>query len=665
MKLGIGVDTGGTYTDAIVYDFETGKVLDSTKALTTRQDLSLGIMAALDSLDEGLLRRAELVSLSTTLATNACVENKGGRAKLLFIGVDETLFDWVGGDFGFSDKERVFFLNAKTSIDGSIHRRPDWETFWQQSEAWFQDAEALGIVELYAPYNGAQLELEARDRIAERYRMPILCGHELFSDLGVVRRGVSTLLNGQLIPVLAEFLQAIQTSLGQRDLRMPVTIMRSDGTLMSERFSGAHPVETILCGPAASVVGGNALAAEPQAIIVDMGGTTTDIAFIRDGAPVKVAEGIQIGPWHTFVKGVYVETFGLGGDSAVRYDKAEKPFIDTRRVVPLSIAATHWPDRIVPKLQALLLEAPRHSRYLHEFFLRVKDIGDNPHYSDTEKAFCRALAAGPLIYTEAAAAIGRDPYNLSMERLEQEGVVMRCGLTPTDIMHLRGDFTAFSTEAAALGAQFVAASTGMDVPALCHLVYDLVKRSLYHDIVTMLLKERMPALKKEGIGGQLESVIRQGWELSKSGGNENLRVLFHTDSVLVGVGAPIHIFLPDVAKALGTACRIPEMAATVNAVGAVAGNITCSHTIKIVPKEDRFEMIATSERLPFDTLEEATEHAERRAAAWVRAEAKKRGANGEIVINSVVEPVTAETGYGSEIFLESRVTATAIGRIRF
>lgn len=303
MKIGIGVDTGGTYTDAVIYAFETGQVLDSTKALTTRQDLSLGIMEALDHLNPALLRQAELVSLSTTLATNACVENKGGRAKLLFIGVDEDLFDWVGEEFGLADKEKIFFLKAQTSIDGSILRPPDWEAFWRESEAWFQDAEALGIVELYAPYNGAALELEAKARVKARYPIPILCGHELFSDLGVVRRGVSTLLNGQLIPVLAEFLDAIQRALQERNLQIPVTIMRSDGTLMSEKFSGAHPVETILCGPAASVVGGNALVGAPQAIIVDMGGTTTDIAFIRDGAPVTVAEGIQIGPWHTFVKG--------------------------------------------------------------------------------------------------------------------------------------------------------------------------------------------------------------------------------------------------------------------------------------------------------------------------------------------------------------------------
>lgn len=348
----------------------------------------------------------------------------------------------------------------------------------------------------------------------------------------------------------------------------------------------------------------------------------------------------------------------------MRYDKAGKLFLDTRRVIPLSIAATHWPEVIVPKLQALLRETPRHSRYLHEFFVRVKDIECNPRYSETERAFCRALVEGPLIYTEAAAAISRDPYNLSMDRLEREGVVMRCGLTPTDIMHLRSDFTAFSTEAAELGARFVAASTGEEAPALCARVYDQVKRSLYCDIVTMLLKERMPTFKESGIGEALQSVIHQSWEMAQAGAGQPLQILFHTDAVLVGVGAPIHIFLPDVAKALGTTCHIPEMAGTVNAVGAVAGNIACSHTIKIVPKEDRFELVSATERLCFDELEQATGMAAEKASFLARAEAEKRGAVGEIVVHVAVEPVVVETGYGSELFLESRVTATAIGRIR-
>ena len=88
MKIGIGIDTGGTYTDAVVYDFEARKILGAAKALTTREDLCLGITEALDGLPAELLSRASILSLSTTLATNACVEDKGGCARLVFFGGD-------------------------------------------------------------------------------------------------------------------------------------------------------------------------------------------------------------------------------------------------------------------------------------------------------------------------------------------------------------------------------------------------------------------------------------------------------------------------------------------------------------------------------------------------------------------------------------------------
>ena len=84
--IGIGIDTGGTYTDAVVYDLKERKVLSAGKALTTKTHLEEGIGQALDALDQELVKQAELLALSTTLATNACVEDKGSRAKLLFIG---------------------------------------------------------------------------------------------------------------------------------------------------------------------------------------------------------------------------------------------------------------------------------------------------------------------------------------------------------------------------------------------------------------------------------------------------------------------------------------------------------------------------------------------------------------------------------------------------
>ena len=658
---GIGIDTGGTYTDAVVYDFETRQILDSSKALTTRDNLSRGILSALDTLDPALVQRAGMVALSTTLATNACVEGKGGRAKLLFIGVDRKTVDWVGAEAGLTEPDKIYYLDARSTMDGRIAESPDWEAFLAESELWFQDADALAIVALNASSNGAVLEKEALAAVSGRYDIPVVCGHELFSDLGAVKRGASALLNGRLIPVLHEFLTAIRRSLKARNLDVPVAIVRSDGTLMSERFTGVRPVETILCGPAASIVGGQALSGEREAVIVDMGGTTTDIALIRGGEAVKAANGIRIGAWHTFVKGVYVETLGLGGDSAVRHDTNGVLRLLSRRLIPLSAAASRWPG-VVPALERLIQERERHSLPLHEFFAPVRDISGSPGYTQEEKRFCRALEDGPLIYEEAARAVGRDMYGLSFERLEREGVIIRAGLTPTDVMHLKGDFSAFDRDAASLGARFVAGCTGLSVEALCDRVYEEIKRRLYLAIAGMLIREDMPTLHKTGIGGEMTSFLNRAWDMSR-GEKTGTRFRIATDAALVGVGAPIHIFLPDVAHALGAACAVPELAGVANALGAVAGNVAAACTATIRPSGEGFQVFGPDAAETTEFLEEATGIAREVAERGARLEAARRGASGELVIRFEERPLVSATGYGSDVFIESAVTATAIGRI--
>lgn len=662
MRIGIGIDTGGTYTDAVIYDFSDRKILSAAKALTTKNDLSVGIKNALDNLDSTLLPQAEIISLSTTLATNACVENKGGRAKLLFIGVDEDIVSRFGDEYGLRDAGQLYFVEAVTTIDGKILQRPDWDTFLRESRQWFQDAEALGIVQLNAMYSGAVLEKEAKALVNQNYDIPVICGHELFSDLNSIKRGAGALLNGQLIPILAEFLAAIKKALNERNITVPVAIVRSDGSLMSEQFSSEHPVETILCGPAASVVGSMTLANEEQAVIVDMGGTTTDIALVRNGLPVKAKDGISIGNWQTFVKGLDVQTLGLGGDSAIRFDKSGCFLLDTRRVIPLSAAAEQWPQ-VVMKLQDLVETRKKHTLVLHEFFTLIKDIQNSPYYTVQEKQFCQALKNGPLIFTDAAAAVGENLFSLNLSRLEKEGVIMRCGLTPTDIMHLKGDFNKYPCRAAELGARFVANCTGMNVQKLCDTVYDTVNKKLYYHIVSILLKENTPEFKKNGLGSELNSFINRSWEIARQKNTDDLKFGFTTSSVLIGVGAPIHIFLPDVAQALGTTCIVPENAGVANALGAVAGNITATCTIKVRPQDEGYIIFGATENYTVNKLEEATAMARAEAVKAAKEEALRRGASGDIVVDTAVDPVFVQTKYGS-VYLESKITATAIGKMR-
>ncbi|HET6485350.1 MAG TPA: hydantoinase/oxoprolinase family protein, partial [Spirochaetia bacterium] len=564
-KIGIGIDTGGTYTDAVAYDFGSHTLLSSAKAQTTREDLSIGIGNALDALPREQVRAAEMVSLSTTLATNASVEDKGGRARLLFIGADRWVVERYGPEYGLPQDGEIFYLEANTTTAGEVLVEPDWEAFRRRADPWIQGACGIGIVDRDAMDNGGVLERKGQELVSGAWDLPVVCGHEMFSDLNSLRRGSSVLLNARLVPLITEFLRAARLALTKRSVTAPVLILRSDGTLMSERFAVHRPVETLVCGPAASVMGGLTLSAEKDSVIIDMGGTTTDVAIIEGGVPRRAREGVDAGKWKTLVKGLSVRSFGLGGDSAVRWDRNGRMRLEPTRLLPLSVAAARWPS-VTTKLRGLLAARRSHTLPLHELFCPVRDIAANPAYTAMEREFCRSIQAGPLLFEEAAEAIGTSPYNLDVSRLEEEGVVLRSGLTPTDIMHLRGDFTRFDAEASALGVTFVSACVGLSRDGLLEAVYDAVKRALYGTVVRVLLEDQEPSLTG------LDELIDRSWDLAKRRpGAGLLGFRFATPAALVGIGAPIHIFLPAVAEALGTRCVIPANAGVANALGAIAG----------------------------------------------------------------------------------------------
>lgn len=662
MKLGIGIDTGGTYTDAVIYDFDTATILGTSKALTTKNDLTIGILGAIDGLPVDLARQAKMISLSTTLATNACVEDKGGRAKLIFFGGDKKVIDQLGRQCGLPGSEEICIQDGFTTFSGEILREPDWELFDQQTETGFEDLDGVGIIEMNAMRNGAGVEKAAKKRFQEKHDLPVVCGHELFSELNCLKRGAGTLLNASLFPVIREFLDAVKTALAARDIHPEsLVIVRSDGSLMSEEFATVRPVETLLCGPAASALGCAHLADSPNSIVVDMGGTTTDIAFIRDGQTVSVTNGVSIGKWKTFVNGLYVKTFGLGGDSAVHYNN-NGLYLEEFRVMPICVAAARYPA-VLEQLQSL--EKRKHTRFLYEHYVLIRNIEDSTKYSEEEKKFCRALENGPLPIAVAAAAVGKDIYTLQIKRLLKEGIVQICGLTPTDVMHIRGDFNKYNAEAARLAAEFVAFNLDISVEEVCSLVYDEVKKKLYINIVKSMLENKYPDYLKNGINGDVERFILENYLSVKSGNPDPLfSTSFHTDFTLIGAGAPIRVFLEDVAKMLGTRAYIPENHHVANALGAIVGSICATSTVEIYPNTDPAKpwsyVVYTGQGIVgFKELQDAVDHAVAEACRLAREEARKRGA-GEVSLTWKADTKKAETPELT-IYLGTSVTAYATG----
>lgn len=589
--IGIGIDTGGTCTDAVVYEMDSKKILATGKTLTTKSNLETGISAALSQLPEEYIKKAEGFALSTTLATNACVENKGSRAKLIIIGTTEEMIirltDILDG-YGISDTGQIIVLDAKAENLFSQPYDPDWDELRRRAPEMFADCDCVGIVQTYPDANGGRFEMTALRILREELTIPLTIAYDITKETDVLRVCASTLLNARLIPLIAEFMGAVHNVMDERGLNVPLMIVRSDGTLMSEEMARTCPVETLLCGPAASVIGGSELAGAENAILVDMGGTTTDLAIVKDSDPVMASSGIMIGQYKTTIKGLDARAVSLGGDTAVRYRDREL-FLDTVRVIPISTLADKYRN-VLPDLRRFIEKKQKHTRWPHEFYVLQKDISEKTGYTEHEHRICEALRTKPLITQELVKRIGGDLYHLGAERLEQEGVIIRSGLTPTDIMVIKGDFKGYDDTAARAMLEYFALNLKCDAETIPDRVYELVTEKMYKSVAAFIMHHQYPEYHEYFSDGHLDKMLDSFYKQAcmKQKGDEakidTARMELKTPMPLVGIGAPIHVFLKKVAELLGTKAVIPEHAEVANALGAIAGRRIARAAVEIEAK---------------------------------------------------------------------------------
>lgn len=669
MKYAIGIDTGGTCTDAVLYDFDSGTILCSNKALTTYDDLTRGILEALDGLDQSLCQQACAAGLSTTLATNACVENKFRRPKLLLMGIDRKGIARFGADYGFTDPDDIVYLPCKTTITGQVTQEPDWALLHAHAKEWFRDAEGCAICEIYGTRNHGVLEKQAAAIIQQETGLPVVCASSLFSGLSSLERAASAVLNAGLLPLTCSFLDAVSRAFQERNIHADMYLVRSDSSLMGLDYAAQHAVETLLSGPAASALGGSTLAQTKQAIVVDMGGTTTDIALIENGAPLLSEEGIRVGKWRTMVKGLFASSFALGGDSGIRWDKQGQLTIGPARMIPLCVLASREPQ-VLEILEHLLQRIPNHSLPLHEFLTLNRRDWRTVSLTEQERRLCTILEHGAVNIEQAAQMLGIDKYSLHTDALERTGVILRAGLTPTDIMHLRGDYTQYERRASILGARFVSASVQCSLEQLCERVYTEISHRVFLAVSRMLLEHASPYYQKHGIDEGMQHLLELQWDNQVSGGSSLLQYCFQSKTALVGIGGPVHLFLPAAAKALGTQCIIPDCAPVANALGAVTGRMTRTLTAEIRPHgrsiaaDENTDDIADFEVLYAGSLRYFAE--EPQAMTWLTQQMKQdaasdlraQGAAGSVTFHVEQKDLTAPA-YSGIIKLATHIRVTA------
>ncbi|MEH6775546.1 MAG: hydantoinase/oxoprolinase family protein, partial [Cereibacter changlensis] len=428
MTVLLGVDTGGTYTDAVIVDPATDRVIGSAKSLTTRANLALGIGRAVDAALAGAgIAAAEvaMVSLSTTLATNALVEGQGGRVALVFIGFDDSdlerggLTEALGGD-------PVIRMAGGHSHAGTETAPLDLAALGAQVAALGPEVMGFAVAARFATRNPAH-EAAAREVIRAATGRPVTCSHELSAQLNGPKRALTAVLNARLIGMIDRLVSACEGHLRALAIDAPLMVVRGDGALISAAMARERPIETILSGPAASIVGARWLTGVEDALVSDIGGTTTDVALLRGGLPEIDPQGARVGAYRTMVEAVAMRTTGLGGDSEVHLLEglAGGLRLGPRRLIPVALMAADHGAMVHAALDRALsseTSGDHDGRFVLPTGLEAGGL-------TPREAGLLARIPGPMPLAEALASRLEAA---ALERLVARGLVMLSGVTPSD-----------------------------------------------------------------------------------------------------------------------------------------------------------------------------------------------------------------------------------------
>ena len=218
----------------------------------------------------------------------------------------------------------------------------------------------------------------------------------------------------------------------------------------------------------------------------------------------------------------------------------------------------------------------------------LRDISGQKGFSSFEQRVAAAFYQNPLNLEELERLHGISLIPASLNRLVQEGILIRCGITPTDAMHVLGDYRGYDSEAAEKGMALLALFAGKKTEALARSKNRRVEKKLYCNVVRILLQHQYPALSIGGPGGELAAVSEGLYERAVKGQRDRLFCLAFTCQVpLIGVGGPIGVFLGQVARLLGTQALLGPYAGVANALGAVVGNVEVVMETEILPNPER------------------------------------------------------------------------------
>jgi N-methylhydantoinase A/oxoprolinase/acetone carboxylase beta subunit len=653
----LGIDTGGTYTDGVLLDYATHRVLASHKSLTTKRDFSIGIEAVIQGIRIEDPAAIQMVSISTTLATNAIAEGKSKQVALLLIGYDPELITSFNMQGRFATPH-YFYFSGGHNLYGREKAPLDLPALLAKVNEIKNDVDALAVSGYFSPLN-PEHEHRAFEAISSICDLPVVLGHQLSTKLGSVERATTAALNASLLAVLKEFIIAVRRAMERRMIQAPLMVVRGDGTLMSDEFAAKTPVETIHSGPAASAIGGRFLSHLDQALVVDIGGTTTDIALIENGQVAVSEEGATVSDYKTAVKAANLFSIALGGDSHITADSENRIRIGPQRVAPLAYLADQF-GHVRSSLKALSQRSDAHLApdWLEYWYLLRDPLDAGWQQTEQEKKLLECLTDGPRTLPEILTHLDLfSKVQINTGSLLRREIIGQAGLTPTDLLHVEGLHSSWDTQTARLATEIFCRCLGVDPSEFRERIWSMMTQTIVHAIVTFLSGKKLP-LSFQSHDNDIGTWF---FHNSLTDDHPQLETRFRLRQPLIGIGAPAAIFLNRVAEKLHCELILPSHHEVANAVGAVAGSVMITEEVLVYPRltQDGLEVtgytVQTGDKQEvFDDAAEALAHARTLSRQRALGAALRSGAdNPEVIVKEKTD--------GLDTY---RIRAKAVGKPR-
>jgi N-methylhydantoinase A/oxoprolinase/acetone carboxylase beta subunit len=658
----IGIDTGGTYTDAVVINTSERHVLASAKALTTRGDLSIGVLESLQRVLAASREQVDpsqiaLVSLSTTLATNALVEGKGSAIAVILLGFDDTMLERTELKTALP-AAKVVRIAGGHKYDGSELAVLDETALLAELASLAGTVDAYAVAGVYSVRNPSH-ERRVQAIIQEHTGCPATASCDLSEALNGPRRALTAAFNARIIAMIVSLINAVKSAMQAQGIDAPLMVVKGDGSLASAQAVMEKPIETILSGPAASVIGANFISGLKDFIISDIGGTTTDVAIVRNGWPALNEKGAMVGTHRTMVQAIDMQTIGLGGDSEVAVDALGVVSLQANRVVPVSLIGARWPS-VQKNLQSNLAQGM--GLGIATLFL-LRPQGFDPAKDPTdltapEKSLLAAIGEEPLPWTQVVSSVSD---RRRVMRFVERGLVQLAGFTPSDAAHVLGRQSQWSKEVAELTCLMIGRSYGKisfneahreaECRAFAQEVFEVMVAKSVHVLIESLAATRFAA------NDPLVSLIASGKHLLS-----HLRVSLIPDIPLVAVGGPAPVFYGEVGKRLGVETLIPEGSEVANAIGAAIGLIRVQAVVTIGLREQGgFSLHHSGEPLIFMEASQALAKADELVRAMAASKAQQMA--GEILDTQVqIERLDVPGLDGDAGLISATLTAECLAR---